>query len=50
MAQCAGTSVSFYPRTGRSRQSVADANAIDAFEAFDERQAGWIKVELKPSA
>ncbi|MFM0630820.1 zinc-dependent alcohol dehydrogenase [Paraburkholderia xenovorans] len=25
-------------------------NAIDAFKAFDERQPGWIKVELKPSA
>ncbi|HZS08784.1 MAG TPA: zinc-dependent alcohol dehydrogenase [Blastocatellia bacterium] len=26
------------------------ASAIDAYKAFDERQAGWIKVELKPSA
>jgi threonine dehydrogenase-like Zn-dependent dehydrogenase len=24
--------------------------AIEAFEAFDERQPGWIKVELKPAA
>lgn len=25
-------------------------SAIDAYRAFDERQAGWIKVELKPSS
>jgi threonine dehydrogenase-like Zn-dependent dehydrogenase len=25
-------------------------SAIDAYKAFDERQPGWIKVELKPSA
>jgi threonine dehydrogenase-like Zn-dependent dehydrogenase len=24
-------------------------SAIDAYKAFDERQSGWIKVELKPS-
>ena len=23
-------------------------SAIDAYKAFDERQPGWIKVELKP--
>lgn len=25
-------------------------NAIDAYKAFDQRQAGWMKVELKPAA
>jgi threonine dehydrogenase-like Zn-dependent dehydrogenase len=25
-------------------------NAIDAYKAFDEREPGWIKVELKPVA
>jgi threonine dehydrogenase-like Zn-dependent dehydrogenase len=25
------------------------ASAIDAYEAFDRREAGWTKVELKPS-
>jgi threonine dehydrogenase-like Zn-dependent dehydrogenase len=25
-------------------------SAIEAYKAFDERQPGWIKVELKPSA
>ena len=24
-------------------------SAIDAYKAFDERQPGWIKVELKPA-
>jgi len=24
-------------------------SAIDAYRAFDERQPGWIKVELRPS-
>ncbi|MFM0204915.1 glutathione-dependent formaldehyde dehydrogenase [Paraburkholderia fungorum] len=31
-------------------QCESMTNAIDAFKAFDERQPGWIKVELKPSA
>jgi threonine dehydrogenase-like Zn-dependent dehydrogenase len=31
-------------------QSESMTNAIEAFKAFDERQPGWIKVELKPSA
>ena len=25
-------------------------DAIEAYKAFDKRQAGWIKVELKPQA
>jgi threonine dehydrogenase-like Zn-dependent dehydrogenase len=25
-------------------------SAIDAYKAFDKREAGWIKVELKPAA
>jgi threonine dehydrogenase-like Zn-dependent dehydrogenase len=25
-------------------------SAIDAYKAFDERQPGWIKVKLEPSA
>jgi threonine dehydrogenase-like Zn-dependent dehydrogenase len=31
-------------------QCESMGNAIDAFKAFDERQPGWIKVELKQSA
>ena len=29
------------------REPVTDA--VSAYKAFDERRAGWIKVELKPS-
>jgi threonine dehydrogenase-like Zn-dependent dehydrogenase len=25
-------------------------SVIDAYKAFDTRQSGWVKVELKPSA
>jgi threonine dehydrogenase-like Zn-dependent dehydrogenase len=25
-------------------------SVIDAYKAFDTRQPGWVKVELKPSA
>ena len=26
------------------------ADAIEAYKAFDKREAGWVKVELKPEA
>jgi threonine dehydrogenase-like Zn-dependent dehydrogenase len=29
-------------------QAVELSNVIDAYKAFDERQPGWIKVELVP--
>ena len=29
---------------------IVRGRAIDAYKAFDERQPGWIKVELKPPA
>ena len=29
-------------------QATEMSNAIDAYKAFDERQQGWIKVELAP--
>jgi threonine dehydrogenase-like Zn-dependent dehydrogenase len=25
-------------------------NVLDAYKAFDTRQSGWVKVELKPGA
>jgi threonine dehydrogenase-like Zn-dependent dehydrogenase len=25
-------------------------SAIDAYKSFDQRRAGWLKVELKPAA
>jgi len=31
-------------------QCESMTNAIEAFKAFDKRQPGWIKVELKPAA
>jgi threonine dehydrogenase-like Zn-dependent dehydrogenase len=31
-------------------QSEPLADAIEAYKAFDRRESGWIKVELKPEA
>jgi len=31
-------------------QSEPITSAIDAYKAFDQRQAGWVKVELQPSS
>ena len=31
-------------------KEIPIAGAIEAFKAFDQRQSGWIKVELNPQA
>ena len=42
-------------RSGRGRptsrsETAPTQGAIDAYEVFDRRKPGWIKVELKPKA
>jgi threonine dehydrogenase-like Zn-dependent dehydrogenase len=31
-------------------QSEPLADAIEAYKAFDRRESGWVKVELRPQA
>jgi hypothetical protein len=42
-----------YPRGERQaarrlRQAEPLADAIEAYKAFDRRESGWVKVELRP--